>query len=50
MFEGNIHAISGSCWFDPARNRLVAVHPVIIRAALTQVYGATALAGELGLR
>jgi hypothetical protein len=50
IFDGNIHSISGSYWFDPARNRSVAVHPAIMRAALTQVYGATALAGELGLR
>jgi hypothetical protein len=50
MFDGNIHAISGSYWFDPVRNRSVAVHPAIMRAALTQVYGATALADELGLR
>lgn len=49
MFDGNIHSISGSYWFDTAKNRSVAVHPAIIRAALTQVYGADALAAELGL-
>jgi hypothetical protein len=48
-FDGNIHSISGSYWFDAARNRTVAVHPQFIRAALQQVYGATALAKELGL-
>ena len=50
MFDGNIHSISGSYWFDTEKNRSTAVHPAIIRAALTHVYGATALASELGLR
>jgi hypothetical protein len=47
IFDGNIHSISGSYWFDAARNRAVAVHPAIIRAALEQVYGARALLEEL---
>jgi V8-like Glu-specific endopeptidase len=50
MFDGNIHSISGAYWFDTAKNRSVAVHPAIMRAALTQVYPATSLAAELGLR
>jgi hypothetical protein len=50
MFDGNIHSISGAYWFDTAKNRSVAVHPQIIRTALTQVYGARALAAELGLQ
>jgi len=49
MFDGNIHSISGSYWFDAAKNRAVAVHPAIIKAALTEVYGAQAIARELGL-
>jgi hypothetical protein len=49
VFDGNIHSISGNYWFDTARNRTVAVHPAIIRAALTQVYATGALARELGL-
>ncbi len=49
MFDGNIHSISGSYWFDTEKNRSIAVHTGIIRAALTQVYGATALAQELGV-
>jgi hypothetical protein len=49
MFDGNIHSISGSYWFDRTKNRSVAVHPAIIRAALTRVYDAGALAHELGL-
>jgi hypothetical protein len=49
VFDGNIHSISGSYWFDAAQNRTVAVHPEFIRAGLTQVYPAMALAKELGL-
>jgi len=47
MFDGNIHSISGSYWFDTVKNRSVAVHPAIIREALTKVYGADALLAEL---
>jgi V8-like Glu-specific endopeptidase len=47
MFDGNIHSISGSYWFDTVKNRSVAVHPAIIREALTKVYGADALLSEL---
>ena len=49
MFDGNIHSISGGYWFDTAKNRSIAVHPAIIRLALTRVYDAPALAKELGL-
>ena len=48
-FDGNIHSISGSYWFDNARNRAVAVHPAIIKAALTTVYDGTHVARELGI-
>jgi hypothetical protein len=47
-FDGNIHSISGSYWFDAAQNRMIAVHPAFIREALTKVYGASALLAELG--
>jgi hypothetical protein len=47
IFDGNIHSISGDYWYDPARNRSVAVHPAIIRVALEQVYGAKSLLHEL---
>jgi hypothetical protein len=50
MFDGNIHSIAGSYWFDVAQNRSVAVHPAIIKAALTEVYDAAWLARELGLK
>jgi V8-like Glu-specific endopeptidase len=47
MFDGNIHSISGAYWFDGSKNRGVAVHPAIMREALTKVYGADGLLGEL---
>jgi hypothetical protein len=50
MFDGNIHSISGAYGFDTARNRAIAVHPAIMREALSKVYGATALLDELGGR
>ncbi len=50
MFDGNIHSIAGSYWVDPVLNRSVAVHPAIIRVALTQVYSMPAIARELGLQ
>ncbi len=48
MFDGNIHSIAGSYWFDPELNRAVAVHPAIIRLALTRVYHVPDIARELG--
>jgi len=50
MFDGNIHSISGSFWFDPEFNRAVAVDPAIIVEALHKVYKADALLRELGLK
>ncbi len=49
MFDGNIHSISGSYWFDAAKNRAVAVHPAIMHTALTRIYDARELGRELGL-
>jgi hypothetical protein len=48
-FDGNIHSISGSYWFDASRNRTVAVHPEFMRTALQQIYRADAIAKELRL-
>jgi V8-like Glu-specific endopeptidase len=48
VFDGNIHSISGSYWFDAEKNRTVAVHPAFIGTALQEVYDAKALAAELG--
>ncbi|MEO8019048.1 MAG: S46 family peptidase [Pseudomonadota bacterium] len=47
LFDGNIHSISGAYWFDVEKNRAVAVHPAIIREALSKVYSADALLAEL---
>jgi hypothetical protein len=49
-FDGNIHSIAGSFWFDPQMNRAVGVHPEFIRTALSQVYRVTRLGEELGIR
>jgi hypothetical protein len=46
-FDGNIHSLSGSYWYDAELNRAVAVHPAIILTALRDVYGVDALANEL---
>jgi hypothetical protein len=50
LFDGNIHSISGSYWFDTEKNRAVAVHPAIMLEALSKVYGAKALLKELGAK
>jgi hypothetical protein len=47
LFDGNIHSIAGSYWYDATLNRAVALHPAIILTALREVYGATALANEI---
>ncbi|MBM2854804.1 MAG: hypothetical protein HW417_1732 [Steroidobacteraceae bacterium] len=46
-FDGNIHSISGSYWFDDRLNRSIGVHPAYIRVALEQVYDAKALLAEI---
>jgi Peptidase S46 len=46
-FDGNIHSIAGTYWYDPKLNRAVAVHPAIILTALRDVYGADALSKEI---
>jgi hypothetical protein len=46
-FDGNIHSISGSYWFDTQKNRMISVHTAVIREALTKVYGATELLQEM---
>jgi hypothetical protein len=48
MFDGNIHSIAGSYWFDPALNRAVAVDPAIMLEGLRKVYKANELLAELG--
>jgi hypothetical protein len=46
-FDGNIHSIAGDYGYDDQLNRMVAVHPQIIIAALREVYSAPALAQEI---
>ena len=50
VFDGNIHSIAGSFWFDPQTNRTIGVHPEFIRTALTQVYRVGPLTKELGIQ
>jgi hypothetical protein len=49
MFDGNIHSISGSFWYDAELNRAVAVDTTIIAEALRKVYRADALLNEMGI-
>ena len=49
IFDGNIHSISGSYWFDAEKNRTVAVHPEVMVESLRSIYGATRLVEELGV-
>ncbi len=46
-FDGNIHSISGSYWFDERMNRSIGVHPAYMRVALEHIYGAKALLAEI---
>jgi hypothetical protein len=48
IFDGNIHSIAGSFWFNPADNRAVAVDTAALLQALRVVYGARTLLAELG--
>jgi hypothetical protein len=49
-FDGNIHSISGSYWFDERMNRSIGVHPAYMREAMGKVYGAQALLKEISAR
>jgi hypothetical protein len=46
-FDGNIHSIAGSYWFDERMNRAIGVHSAYMRTALEDVYGAKALLAEI---
>ncbi len=48
VFDGNIHSIAGSYWYDASDNRAVAVDSAAVLEALRVVYGARALLSELG--
>ena len=36
-FDGNIHSIAGSYFFDPLMNRTVGVHPQINRLGIREI-------------
>ena len=50
IFDGNIHSISGSYWFDSELNRSVAVHPQVMLESLRSIYKADHLLSEMGIR
>ena len=50
MFDGNIHSISGTYWYDAELNRAVAVDTTIIFEGLRKVYRADAMLKEMGLQ
>jgi len=50
IFDGNIHSIGGEYWFDPAKNRSVAVDSRGIREALRSVYQADRVLQEIAGR
>ena len=47
IFDGNIHSLGGTFWFDARTNRAVAVHSGAILESLNKVYGASELAREI---
>lgn len=48
IFDGNIQSLVGDFIFDETQNRAVSVHSASITEALKKIYGAEALATELG--
>ena len=48
IFDGNIQSLVGDFIFDESQNRSVSVHSSSIIEALKKIYGAEALAAELG--
>ncbi|MGI9236334.1 MAG: S46 family peptidase [Woeseiaceae bacterium] len=50
VFDGNIHSISGSYWFDSMKNRTVAVHPEVMIESMRTLYGAKHLLEEMEIR
>src|SRR5215469_16238823 len=50
MFDGNIHSISGTYWYDAELNRAVAVDTTIIFEGVRKVYHADAMLKEMGLQ
>jgi hypothetical protein len=50
IFDGNIHSIAGTYWYDPELNRAVSVNPAITVEALRKVYRANKLLAEMQLQ
>ena len=48
IFDGNIHSLAADFGYDETQSRALSVHSAGIIAAIRQVYGANALADELG--
>lgn len=48
IFDGNVHSLVGSFIYDDTRNRAVSVHSSAMMEALRKVYGASALADQIG--
>ncbi len=48
IFDGNIQSLVGDFIFDESQNRAVSVHSSSILEAMNKIYGAQALAAELG--
>jgi hypothetical protein len=49
VFDGNIHSLGGDYGYDAATNRAISVSAASVSEALRKVYGANALADELGV-
>jgi hypothetical protein len=47
LFDGNLHSLGGDYWFEPEVNRTVSVHSAGLLEALSTIYGAKRVLGEL---
>ena len=47
IFDGNIHSLGGTYFFDPKLNRAVSVSTAAMTEALNKVYGQQRLVAEL---
>ena len=50
VFDGNIESIAGDFVYEMTHNRTVAVHTAVMGEALRKLYGAGALADEIGAK
>ncbi|MFP5304855.1 MAG: S46 family peptidase, partial [Gammaproteobacteria bacterium] len=49
-FDGNIHSLGGSFWYDERLNRCVGVHSAAMIEALSKIYDARGLVKEMTQR